>query len=150
MSTQAAAKAFTGQGRRDTRQRRVLRRCLADLDAFVSAQRLHELLKEDAEKVGISTIYRTLQAMAEAGELDTIRTDDGETLYRQCDSHHHHHLVCRSCGLTVELDGPAVEEWIAKAPSDHGFTEVTHIVELFGRCKNCSNSNGARSDTIQS
>ncbi|MDR1513073.1 MAG: transcriptional repressor, partial [Propionibacteriaceae bacterium] len=88
---------------------------------------------------GLATVYRTLQAMAEAGEVDTVRSDDGEMLFRQCGSHqHHHHLVCRNCGLSVELDGPTVERWAAKVAQDNGYSDVTHVVELFGLCADCS------------
>ena len=72
------------------------------------------------------------------GEIDVLRTDDGECVYRACSSGHHHHLVCRDCGRTVEVDGPAVERWAAAMSSEHGFTDVTHTVEIFGRCSDCS------------
>jgi Fur family ferric uptake transcriptional regulator len=138
MATETAPQAFTETGRRDTRQRRVLREHLADSDTFASAQQLYNDLRTSGDKVGLATIYRTLQAMSDAGELDAIRTDGGETLYRKCGPRHHHHLVCRNCGTTVELDGPSVERWAAKAADDHGFSDVTHVVELFGLCSDCS------------
>ncbi|QZY28191.1 Fur family transcriptional regulator [Nocardioides coralli] len=142
MGPQTAPRAFTEAGRRDTRQRRVLREHLSESDAFVSAQQLYDDLRARGDKVGLATIYRTLQAMTEAGELDALRTDAGETLYRQCGPRHHHHLVCRSCGLTVELEGRGVERWADKAASDHGFSEVNHVVELFGLCAACSSPTG--------
>ena len=89
-------------------------------------------------KVGLATVYRNLQAMAADGEIDVLRTDDGESVYRACSTGHHHHLVCRECGRTVEIDGPAVERWAATVSAAHGFTEVTHSVEIFGRCRDCS------------
>lgn len=125
-------------GRRDTRQRRALRDRLSVQDAFISAQQLYSDLRADGEKIGLATVYRTLQTMSESGEVDAVRTDDGEVIYRMCGPRHHHHLVCRTCGLTVELDGPGVERWAAKAATDNGFTDVTHVVELFGLCTDCS------------
>jgi Fur family ferric uptake transcriptional regulator len=138
MATETAPRAFTEAGRRDTRQRRILREHLSSLESFISAQQLYDDLRTRGDKVGLATIYRTLQAMAEAGEVDSLRTDDGEVLYRQCGQTHHHHLVCRSCGVTVELEGPSVERWAEKAAKDHGFSEVNHVVELFGLCARCS------------
>ena len=138
MPTDAAPRAFTEGYRRDTRQRRALREHLAASDSFASAQQLHEALRAAGDKIGIATVYRTLQVMSEAGEIDAVRTDDGETLYRKCGARHHHHLVCRNCGLTVELDGPSVERWAAKAAADNGFTDVKHVVELFGLCSSCA------------
>lgn len=142
MPPETPHRAFAEEGRRDTRQRRALREHLAESDSFVSAQKLYDDLRAGGEKIGLATVYRSLQAMTDAGELDSLRTDDGETLYRRCGPRHHHHLVCRSCGLTIELDGPAVERWAAKSADDHGFSEVTHVVELFGLCASCSSAVG--------
>ncbi len=138
MSAQPEPRAFREEGRRDTRQRRALREHLAESNSFLSAQQLFDEVRGAGDKIGLSTIYRTLQVMADAGEVDAVRTDDGETLYRKCGPRHHHHLVCRSCGLTVELDGPSVEKWAAKSAEENGFTDVTHVVELFGTCADCA------------
>jgi len=146
MPTPTHLVAFTEEGRRDTRQRRALREHLAELESFVSAQQLHDELRAGGDKIGLATIYRTLQALSEAGEVDAVRIDEGEMLYRKCGPRHHHHLVCRSCGLTVELDGPAVERWAAKAAKDNGFFDVKHVVELFGLCQKCSAS---ANDSVQ-
>lgn len=138
VSTSTTPRAFAAAGHRDTRQRRALREHLDGLTSFVSAQQLHEQLRAGGDKIGLATVYRSLQAMAEAGEVDVVRADDGETLYRKCGPRHHHHLVCRVCGLTIELDGPSVERWAAKAADDNDFTDVKHVVELFGVCADCS------------
>jgi Fur family transcriptional regulator, ferric uptake regulator len=140
MSVEVSPRAFGEQGRRDTRQRRALREHLAKSNSFASAQQLYDELRVSGDKVGLATVYRSLQAMAHAGEVDSVRTDQGETLYRKCGPRHHHHLVCRDCGVTVELDGPSVERWAAQAAEDHGFADVKHIVELFGLCADCSSS----------
>ena len=138
MPSEAAPRAFEEEGRRDTRQRRAVREHLAGRDSFVSAQQLYDDLRAGGDRIGRATIYRTLQAMAEAGEVDAVRIDEGETLFRRCGPRHHHHLICRTCGRTVELDGPSVERWAAKAADDHGFSEVEHVVELFGLCGDCT------------
>jgi Fur family ferric uptake transcriptional regulator len=147
MQSETTPRAFTEEGRRDTRQRRALRDRLDDSETFVSARQLHDDLRAGGDKVGLATVYRTLQAMLESGEVDAVRSDDGETLYRKCGPRHHHHLVCRNCGLTVELDGPSVERWATKAADDNGFTDVKHVVELFGLCASCSAEGGAHVDT---
>ena len=125
------------QGQRPTRQRRAVATALRSFDDFRSAQDIHDLLRRNGENVGLSTVYRTLQALADGGELDMLRTEDGEAVYRQCSSAHHHHLVCRSCGRTVEVEGPAVERWAGRVAGKHGFTEVSHSLEIFGTCPDC-------------
>jgi Fur family ferric uptake transcriptional regulator len=128
----------TEGARRPTRQRAAVAAVLADTDEFRSAQELHALLREGGDKVGLATVYRNLQAMAADGEIDMLRTDEGEAVYRACSTGHHHHLVCRVCGRTVEVEGPTVEAWATRVSAEHGFTEVRHTLEIFGTCATCS------------
>ena len=68
-----------------------------------------------------------------------MRREDGETIYRRCDTQiHHHHLVCRSCGYTVEIENEAVERWTQRTAEEHGFEDVTHDIQVFGLCDACS------------
>lgn len=122
---------------RSTRQRAAVAAVLDDVEEFRSAQDLHAALKARGESVGLTTVYRTLAALADAGEVDVLLRDDGEALYRRCSSGHHHHLVCRSCGRTVEVEGPTVERWAAKVAAEHGYTDVSHTLEIFGLCSAC-------------
>ena len=123
---------------RPTRQRIAVAEAMASVDDFRSAKEIHELLGKRGEPVGLATVYRTLQRLAEAGELDVLRTEDGEALYRRCSDSHHHHLVCRSCGLTVEVEGPAVERWTQSIAAEHSFSDVSHSLEIFGTCASCA------------
>ena len=128
----------TVPGLRTTRQRTAVAAVLDDLDAFRSAQQIHAVLVGRGEHVGLTTVYRTLTALADAGEVDVLTSDDGEAVYRRCRGEtHHHHLVCRSCGATVEVDGPAVERWAERVAGDHGYDDVSHTLEIFGRCAAC-------------
>jgi Fur family ferric uptake transcriptional regulator len=128
--------ASTSSGR-TTRQRRAVAACLQDLDDFRSAQEIHDLLRRNGEHVGLSTVYRTLQALADGHEVDVLRGEDGEARYRRCSTTHHHHLVCRSCGRTVEVEGPTVERWATAVAQQHGYAEVSHTLEIFGVCASC-------------
>lgn len=124
---------------RSTRQRTAVAGVLDELEDFRSAQEIYALLRERGDSVGLTTVYRTLQSLADAGDVDAIRIDDGETVYRRCaTAKHHHHLVCRGCGLTAEVEGPAVERWADKVAAQHGFVDVTHTVEVFGTCADCA------------
>lgn len=124
--------------RRPTRQRAALTAALADRAEFRSAQEIHADLTAAGEAVGLATVYRNLQAMAGDGEVDVLRTGDGEAVYRACATeHHHHHVVCRSCGVAVEVTGDAVERWAEAVAAAHGFTQVRHTVEVDGLCPNC-------------
>ena len=129
---------MTENVRRPTRQRAAVEAVLTDIDDFLSAQDLHARLRTRGQSVGLATVYRTLQAMATDGDVDMMRTGDGEAVYRRCSSgSHHHHLVCRSCGRTVEVEGPAVERWADKIGAENDFSDVVHTLEIVGTCADC-------------
>ncbi|MGC5173119.1 Fur family transcriptional regulator [Micromonospora sp. DT81.3] len=123
---------------RNTWQRERVRDALADARGFVSAQNLHASLREDTG-IGLATVYRTLSGLAAAGEADSLQSPDGQALYRACVSPgHHHHLICRSCGLTVEIEASEVEAWARRTAAQHGFTDAEHVVDIFGLCAACT------------
>ncbi len=122
-----------------TNRRQAVRHVLAGSTSFRSAQDIYAEMRAGGAKIGLTTVYRALQALSDAGEIDVLRTDDGEAVYRACATGgHHHHLVCRRCGRTVEVAGPDVERWAESVGAEHGFTDVTHTVEVFGTCSSCS------------
>lgn len=126
---------------RSTRQRVAVSALLDRLDDFRSAQEIHEELRRTGDGIGLTTVYRTLQTLADGGEVDVLRTGTGEALYRRCASvEHHHHLVCRRCGHTVEIEGPAVETWAQRVAETHGFSELSHTAEIFGLCQECNSA----------
>ncbi len=126
---------------RSTRQRAALSTMLDELDDFRSAQDLHAMLRRRGEGIGLTTVYRTLQSLSDAGEVDVLRAGDGEAVYRRCSRGHHHHLVCRTCGRTVEIDGPAVERWASRVAAENGFIDISHTLEVFGTCPACAGTN---------
>jgi Fur family ferric uptake transcriptional regulator len=138
MPKETVDRAFAGEGQRMTRQRRAVAAAVDDLETFSSAQAVHDILKAQGDAVGLSTVYRNLQTLADVGEVDSLRNADGEVLYRKCGTTHHHHLVCRQCGRTVEVSGPSVEQWTQRTADEHGFSDVTHSLEIFGLCSACA------------
>lgn len=128
--------------KRNTWQREAVRSALAETRGFVSAQQLHQILRDQGSTIGLATVYRGLASLAEAGEADSLQSPEGENLFRSCAmTGHHHHLVCRSCGKTLELEARVVEEWAKQVGAEHGFTDMAHVVDLFGLCANCRKSN---------
>jgi Fur family transcriptional regulator, ferric uptake regulator len=124
---------------RTTRQAAAVWAILADSAAFRSAQDIHAELHRRGEPVGLSTVYRRLQALAEAKAVDVLYTPEGEAVYRRCGSgRHHHHLVCRECGRTVEVESRQVERWAQRVAEEQGFVDVDHTVEVFGICATCA------------
>ncbi|HWU59437.1 MAG TPA: transcriptional repressor [Microbacteriaceae bacterium] len=125
--------------KRNTWQREAVREALGGAEGFISAQGLHTSLRETGSPIGLATVYRALADLAVEGDADSLQSPDGESLYRACSTTgHHHHLICRNCGLTVEIEADAVEEWAKKVASEQGFTQAQHVVDVFGLCAECS------------
>lgn len=126
-------------GQRSTRQRAAVIEVLRDTDTFSSAKQIHHELTARDLKVGLTTVYRTLQSLSEINAVDVLHMSTGETLYRHCESeHHHHHLVCTKCGATVEIEGSEVEQWANRVAKENGYTLEGHTAEVFGLCPKCA------------
>jgi Fur family ferric uptake transcriptional regulator len=125
--------------KRNTWQREAVKTALDTQDAFVSAQQLHSALREEGTGIGLATVYRALGDLAASGEADSLQSTEGEALYRACTpGQHHHHLICRQCGVAVEIEADAVERWARSVAAEHGFTQPEHVVDVFGLCPDCS------------
>jgi len=123
---------------RRTWQRDAVREALDGERGFVSAQTLHQAMRTDGSPIGLATVYRALADLAAEGAIDQLQ-QGGESLYRACSSgRHHHHLICRECGRTVEIDAEPVEAWARQVAAEHGFVEPEHVVDIFGTCPDCA------------
>jgi len=124
--------------KRKTWQREAVREALGATEGFVSAQLLHARMRDSGSSIGLATVYRALTDLATEGEADSLQ-QDSESLYRACTPNsHHHHLMCRNCGATVEIEADAVESWAIAVAAAHGYTQPHHVVDVFGLCGDCS------------
>ncbi|KTR81905.1 Fur family transcriptional regulator [Leucobacter chromiiresistens] len=135
---------MTSTRTRRTAQGAAVRTALESMAGFISAQELHRRLSDDGSKIGIATVYRQLNALVENQEADAISTPEGQ-LYRACEDPqtHHHHMVCTSCGTTIEIEPPD-EAWFTSVARTHGFDVHSHTLEVFGICSACRSASSAR------
>jgi Fur family ferric uptake transcriptional regulator len=119
---------------RRTEQRQAILEALRASDRAVTAQELHG----DLEGVGLATVYRNLQRLADEGTADTLRRDNGEQAFLLCERGHHHHLSCRVCGRVEQIRDCRLDEWARAVAAEHRFAEVEHRAELVGVCSGCS------------
>ena len=106
----------------------------AKIGAFTSEALVDELRPQG---IGRATVYRTIEMLDRLGLLTRMHLGDCHG-YTVCDDGHHHHLVCRSCGFTVEVEGGDAESWAAEVARAHGFSEASHTIEIFGTCADCA------------
>lgn len=124
---------------RSTRQRAAVVDLMGEIEEFRTAQEVHDLLRLRGEQIGLTTVYRSLQMLAADGAVDVLRSPAGEVAYRRCrSSRHHHHLVCRTCGRTVEITAGSIETTADRIARENGFTDTSHLIEIFGICPECA------------
>jgi Fur family transcriptional regulator, ferric uptake regulator len=137
MAIEAPEHALREAGLRATRQRLTVLEALRGREGSVTAQDLHMELRQSGDPVGLTTVYRTLASLAEAGFLDTF-TREGEQAFRLCGDAHHHHLVCETCNKVEEITAEEVERWVSQVAETRGFTVTGHRADIFGVCADCS------------
>jgi Fur family ferric uptake transcriptional regulator len=119
---------------RCTRQAAAVIAVISGMPAFGDARDIREAVRLADGRVGLATVYPHLRVLAEHGRVDAVRGAGGQTLYRLRRDDCTHHLICRACGRTVEVDGHGVWEWAGQVALLAGFTLTGHAVELTGVC----------------
>jgi Fur family transcriptional regulator, ferric uptake regulator len=132
-----AGRVLATVGLRPTPQRLdVLAELMGEPDDL-TAQDLHERLRGRGARLGLATVYRTLNALADEGVIDALSHRQGELCYRWCGDEHHHHLVCASCHRVVELADCELDPWLQRVSAQHGFVATGHRLEVAGLCAEC-------------
>lgn len=126
---------------RYTSGRRTVVATLAGADGPLSASELHARVEG---AVPLSSIYRSLATLEEAGVLAPHHGTRGITRYELAEwlRGHHHHLVCLSCGAVEDVDVPdrheAQVDRVVRSISDAAsFTPTNHALEIEGECARC-------------
>jgi Fur family ferric uptake transcriptional regulator len=96
-------------------------------------------------ELAVSSAYRNLGVLADAGAVTRVATDDDAARFELAEAvteRHHHHLVCTQCGLVLDYDPPvALERQVASGLDSVaracGFVPESHRLDLFGRCSDC-------------
>lgn len=100
-----------------------------------------EMLKKLGGKVDQATVYRTLESLLTVAVLRQVDMQHGHAHYElRSETEHHHHLICKSCGLTedvAECHVALIEQAVLKGSSKFAGT-LDHSLEFFGRCKKCA------------
>jgi Fur family ferric uptake transcriptional regulator len=123
-------------GLRPTSQRLAVLDALAGQPDAITAQELHYRLRARGSPAGLTTVYRTLSALADAGVLDRFESS-GEQSFKLCGEAHHHHLVCLECGSVEEIEGAEVEAWVDRTARRKRFRVASHRADIYGRCRSC-------------
>jgi Fur family ferric uptake transcriptional regulator len=119
--------------------RRVVVEYLGRQDCCVSAQEIHDAVRAGGARIGIASVYRTLDGLDELGLVQRVDLGDGVSRFERADpqGEHHHHLVCGDCGKVEPFEDPALEAAIAGIAGGRGYHVAAHDVVLRGACGDC-------------
>ena len=123
---------------RDTAPRRTLAELIAGRHGHFTAADLIADAQRRKTKIGRATVFRTLDLLAEQGSLERLDLPTGEHAYVACaPQEHHHHVVCRRCGRSVEVADQGLQAVVQQIGAKSGFSIETHRLELYGLCPEC-------------
>ncbi|MDQ7842979.1 MAG: transcriptional repressor [Armatimonadota bacterium] len=130
------AERLRRHGRRMTVQRRAVLEAMAALGCAQDAEAIHQRARRAHGRLGLVTVYRTLEAFVAEGLAERVFFGDGRARYELQDRRHHHHLVCLGCGRVARLEGCRLPP-PPQLGRLHGFRVTAHRLELFGYCRDC-------------
>jgi Fur family ferric uptake transcriptional regulator len=112
---------------------------LAARDCCVSAQELFDGLRAEGRTVGIASVYRVLDQLAELRLVHRVDLADGVARFEPAlpGGEHHHHIVCGDCGKVEAFDDGALERALERVAGDRGYDLEQHDVVLHGSCGEC-------------
>jgi Fur family ferric uptake transcriptional regulator len=131
--------ALRDAGLRSGGARRAVVDHLAGQSCCASAHEIHDGIAATGGRVGIASVYRVLETLAEHRLVQRIDTGDGVARYEPVlpDGHHHHHLVCDDCGRVQPFSDEPLERALQRAAGRLGYTMGGHDVVLRGACGDC-------------
>lgn len=123
-----------------TPQRQVILEALMEnTERHLSAEEVYNIVKQKFPDIGLATVYRTLELLAELDILQKMNFNDGRSRYELNDEavHHHHHLICVKCGRVIEFEDDLLETLEAMITRKTNFEVLDHHLKFYGLCGDC-------------
>jgi len=127
-----------------TTQRQIILEELAKVKTHPTASELYDMVRKRLPRIGLGTVYRNLELMAESGMI--LKIEVGGTQKRfDATTDEHYHIRCSCCGKVDDIDVPVVKELVAQAAASSAYRIQGHHVEFTGICANCQKNQGGMS-----
>jgi len=137
MNKEVFKAAFEGKGLRMSHPRFLVYQELSISESPMSPQELYRCLTKKERKIGLTSIYRSLDLFESLGIAFKI-INGSNVRYKLCETEdHHHHIICKKCGNVVELDFCNISEWSKKVMESTGYQVTEHQLSFYGFCKIC-------------
>ena len=125
------------RGLRFTRQRRAVARAVLGAHQAVTANEIHDRARELCPELGLMTVYRALEVLAEVGVVRTVYSGERREAFVSAGSPHGHAVVCSLCGRTAEFTHCHIQAVAAAAAEQTGFAISDHLLQFSGICREC-------------
>ncbi len=126
-------------GLKHTGQRDAILRAFLDTRDHLSTDELYRLVRKRDERIGFTTVYRTLKLLAECGLASEVAFNDGISRYEhQYNRRNHHHMVCTECGSSVEFFSSEIERIEREVGRKHKYVTSRHTFQIYGICESCA------------
>ena len=123
-----------------TPQRRVVLSAIAHSREHLTPAALYEKVHQEHPGIGLVTIYRTLEILAELGLICEVHSGGSCRSYTMGFQQHHHHLICSGCGTVVDFTGHYLDSLEKNLSEESGFRIDGHLLEFIGLCGKCQNA----------
>lgn len=132
------------EGLRRTSQRDLILEIFLSTEEHLTSEDLHSLVHKKDDTIGLTTVYRTLKLLTEAGLAREVRFGDNKTYYEHHYNHEHHdHMICTDCGKVIEFFSPDIEALQDEMAGNFGFRPTHHSLRLWGVCSDCQQADVA-------
>ncbi len=137
--TDHAREALAEAGHRTSAPREAVIDAIDSLGCSVTAREISESLRRSGGEVGLASIYRALELLERLGLIKRFDVGEGVARYEPAhpDGHHHHHVVCDSCGTVEPFEDEGLEQAIHRLSDRVSFEVAAHDVTLHGECPAC-------------
>ena len=126
------------RGYKLTPQRRAVLNVIALTREHLTPAAIYERVHQEHPGIGLVTIYRTLEILAELGLICEVHIGGNCRSYlMRRPLEHHHHLICSDCGAVVDFADCDLGELEQRLSQETGFKIEDHLLEFLGRCQNC-------------
>ncbi|MBI4285497.1 MAG: transcriptional repressor [Chloroflexi bacterium] len=144
MTSEKLANIIRGRGYKLTPQRRAVLRVIARSRDHLTPGAIYERVRKEHPGIGLVTVYRMLELLADLNLTCRVHTEDGCRSYlMRRPSGHHHHIMCTSCGRVVDFTKCDLSELQQRVSEKSGFKIEGHLLQFNGLCQECREKTGA-------
>ncbi len=131
--------AIQADGSRMTISRKAVIEILARSDRALDPIRIFDEARQIHPRLGLMTVYRTLEKLEEAGLIQRVHQPGGCNMYFAAPVGHQHLLLCKGCGKVVFFSGDDIEPLFKRIGAGKKYEIQDHWLQLFGMCSECMN-----------